>query len=206
MTQLIIFRGVQAIGASIMMANSYIVIADLFPPSERGKFQGYMSGVYAIASVIGPTLGGFLTDSLSWHWIFFINIPLGLFILAVFIKFFPDFRPNTMRSKVDYPGLTVPILTVSSAMLALETGGSTFPWGSPQIIGLFIFAAVMLGLFIYIESRAKEPIIPLSLFKNRIVTISLMIGSSSIGFFAAITFIPLFLQGVKGASATTVVI
>jgi EmrB/QacA subfamily drug resistance transporter len=203
MNQIIIFRGVQGIGGGIMMANAFTVIGDLFPPAERGKYQGYISMVFGLSSVIGPTIGGFLTDSISWHWVFFVNIPLGLIIIAIFIKFFPNIHPDNLKHKVDYPGLVVLILTVVPLMLALSWGGVEYAWGSAQIIGTFCFSALMLILFIIIESRADEPIIPLSLFKNSIVTVSnIVVFLTGIGMFGGIILIPLFFQGILGSSAT----
>ncbi|MFH1002757.1 MAG: MDR family MFS transporter [Chloroflexota bacterium] len=204
MNQVILFRGVQGIGAGVMMANAFTVIGDIFPPAERGKYQGFMSGVFGLSSVIGPTLGGYLTDSLSWHWVFFVNIPLGLLIILLFIFFFPNFRPDNLKHHIDYPGLTLLILTVVPMLLALSWGGIEYAWGSPQIAGMFVFSAVMLVLFIFAESRSREPILPLSLFKNRIVAVSeLVIFFTAVGMFGGIIFIPLFFQGVLGATATT---
>jgi len=204
MTQLIFFRGFQGIGAGVMMANAFTVIADLFAPAERGKYQGYMSGIFGLSSVIGPSLGGFLTDSISWHWVFWINIPLGVVIIALFVRFFPDIRPDNLRHGIDYPGVLTLILCVVPALLALTWGGTKYPWGSAQIIGMFIFAAVMAILFVYLESQAREPIIPLELFKNNIVSVSIIASFlTAIGMFGAIIFIPLFFQGILGASATT---
>jgi EmrB/QacA subfamily drug resistance transporter len=203
MNQIIIFRGVQGIGAGIMMANAFTVIGDLFSPVERGKYQGYMAGVFGLSSVIGPTIGGYLTDSLSWHWVFFVNIPLGLVVIFLFFRFFPHLRPDNLNHSIDFPGLTGLVLTVVPLMLALTWGGTEYAWGSPQIIGMFAFAAIALAAFLRIESRAKEPIIPLSLFKNRIVAVSqLVIFLTGIGMFGGIIFIPLFFQGILGASAT----
>ncbi len=203
MTQIIVFRGVQGIGAGVMMANAFTVIGDLFPPAERGKYQGLISGVFGLASIVGPTLGGYITDSLSWHWVFFINIPLGLLIIILFVFFFPNFRPDNLKHSIDYPGLVLLTLTVVPALLALTWGGVEYAWGSPQIVGMFIFSTVMLALFIFIENRSREPIIPLSLFRNRIVAVSeLAIFFTAFGMFGGIIFVPLFFQGVLGATAT----
>jgi EmrB/QacA subfamily drug resistance transporter len=203
MTQLIVFRGAQGIGGGVLMTSAFTVIADLFPPDKRGKYQGLLTAVFSFASVIGPTTGGFLTDSVSWHWVFFINIPLGLIVVAIFVKFFPNIRLDNLKHTIDYGGLCSLILFVVPAMLALSWGGVQYSWGSAQIIGLFVFAAVMLGLFLFLEIRAREPILPLSLFKNRIVAISNLVSFlTGLGMFGSITFIPLFLQGVLGASAT----
>lgn len=204
MMQIIIFRGFQGIGAGIMMANAFTVIGDLFPPSERGKYQGFISGVFGISSIIGPMLGGYITDSLSWHWVFFINIPLGVIIIVLFIFFFPHIRPDHLKHRIDFAGVVALILAVVPAMLALSWGGVDYPWVSAPIIGMLIFSAVMGIIFIVIEKRAEEPIIPLWLFKNRIVSLSLLIiFMTGIGMFGTIIFIPLFFQGVLGVSATT---
>ena len=204
MNQIIIFRGVQGIGAGIMMSNAYTVIGDLFPPAERGKYQGYIGGIFGLSAIIGPTLGGYITDTLSWHWIFFVNVPLGIAIILLFIFFFPNFRPDKLKHSIDYPGVVLLILTVVPAMLALSWGGVEYGWSSLQIAGMFIFSAVMLAFFIFVESRSKEPIIPLSLFRNRIVAFSeLVIFFTAFGMFGGIIFIPLFFQGVLGVTATT---
>jgi len=204
MNQIIIFRGIQGIGAGIMMANAFTVIGDLFPPAVRGRYQGFISAVWGISSIIGPTLGGYITDSLSWHWVFFVNVPLGIAIVALFIFFFPNFRPDNLKHDIDYAGVVLLILGVVPMMLALSWGGVEYPWSSTQIIGMFIFATVALAIFIWVETRVKEPIVPLSIFKNRIVYISsLMIFFTGAGMFGAIIFIPLFFQGVLGATATS---
>lgn len=203
MTQIIVFRGVQGIGAGIMMANAFTVIGDLFPPAERGKYQGFMSGVFGLSSIIGPTLGGFITDTLSWHWVFFVNIPLGIPIIFLFAFFFPNFRPDNLKHSVDYPGLVTLIFVVVPAMLALSWGGVDYPWVSIPIIGMLALSAVMVFFFVIIENRSKEPIIPLWLFRNRIVAISELITFfTAFGMFGGIVFIPLFFQGVLGVTAT----
>lgn len=203
MTQIIIFRGLQGMGAGIMMANAFIIIGDLFPPAERGKYQGLMTGVFGLSSIIGPTLGGFITDNLSWHWVFFVNIPLGILIIGLFIFFFPNFRPSNMKPRIDYPGIVTLILAIVPAMLALSWGGVEYPWVSLPIITMFAFSAAMTILFVIIEGRSEEPIIPLWIFKNRIVGISsIVIFITGIGMFGGIIFVPLFFQGVLGLSAT----
>ena len=203
MTALIVWRGIQGIGGGMMMANSFTVIGDLFPPAERGKFMGYMSGTFATSSIIGPVLGGYITDAISWHWVFFVNIPISILIILLFAFYFPDIKPDTSKHRIDYPGVTTLILTVVPIMLALSWGGAQYPWDSLVIIGLFAFSAVMLLLFIFIESRVAEPIIPLGLFKNQIVAVSIIVAFlSSFVMFANATFIPLFFQGVLGVTAT----
>jgi EmrB/QacA subfamily drug resistance transporter len=202
--QMIFFRGFQGIGAGVMMANAFTVIGDLFPPAVRGKYQGLMSSVFGLSSIIGPTLGGFITDTLSWHWIFFINVPLGLAVIILFVFFFPNFRPDNLKHSIDYPGVALLILFVVPMLLALSWGGVEFPWNSLQIIGMFIFVVIAFVFFILIERRSREPIVPLALFKNRIVAISQVMNFvTAFGMFGSTIFIPLFFQGVLGATATT---
>ncbi len=203
MIQLILFRGFQGIGGGIMMANAFTVIADLFPPAERGKYQGFTTGVFGLSSIVGPTLGGFITDRFTWHWVFFVNIPLAVLIIVLFIIFFPHFKPNRLKHRIDWAGVTTLILSVVPIMLALSWGGDEYPWNSAPIIGIFIFGFIMLGAFLVVEKQAAEPIIPLGLFSNRIVTTSLIVTFlTGMGMFGGIIFIPLFFQGVLGLSAT----
>ncbi|MDD5702574.1 MAG: MDR family MFS transporter [Dehalococcoidales bacterium] len=203
MTQIIIFRAIQGLGAGVMMANALTVVADLFPPVERGKYSGFLSGVIGISSVIGPTLGGVITDLLSWPWVFFMNVPLGMITLFVMLRFFPNYIPDSYKRKVDYAGVAALTLSVVPLMLALSWGGLAFPWTSAPIIGTLVFSAVMLVLFIFIEKRTEDPILPFSLFKNEIVTASIIISFiAGAGTFSVITFVPLFFQGVMGATAT----
>jgi EmrB/QacA subfamily drug resistance transporter len=203
MMQLIIFRGLQGLGFGIIMALGFIVIADLFPPEERGKYGGLMAGVMAISTIIGPSVGGYLTDYLSWRWCFFITIPIGAVALILFIFFFPQFRTSHTKRKVDYYGTLAMILAITSLMLALSWGGVDYDWNSPTILGLFGFLVAMFVLLIVIESRVEEPIIPLELFKNRVVVVSsiasLLMGAT---FYPVVTFVPLYFQGVLGASAS----
>ena len=203
MTALIIWRGIQGIGGGMMLANSFTVIGDLFPPSERGKFMGYLSAIFATSSIIGPVLGGYITDAISWHWVFFVNIPIGILIILLFALYFPDIKPDASKHRIDYAGVIILILTVVPIMLALSWGGALYPWGSLVIIGLFVLSVVMLLSFIFIENRVDEPIIPLGLFKNQIVAISIIVAFlSSFVMFANTTFIPLFFQGLLGVTAT----
>jgi EmrB/QacA subfamily drug resistance transporter len=203
MAQLIISRGLQGIGGGIMMANTFTAVGDLFPPGERGKYVGFISAVFGISSIVGPILGGFVTDALSWHWVFFLNLPLGIVALILFIKFFPNIRPDDDKHIVDYGGIVTMILAILPAMLALSWGGVQFPWQSIQILGLFGIAAVSVAAFILIERRCPEPIVPLTLFNNKIVTVSWIVALL-IGFamFGSIIFVPLFFQGVMGMTAT----
>ncbi len=201
--QLILFRGLQGIGGGIMIANAFIVVGDLFPPSERGKYQGLVAAVFGLSSVIGPILGGFITDNYGWHWVFFVNIPFGLLTIALFMFFFPNLRPDTLKHKIDFAGIAALILAVLPCMLALSWAGVTYPWLSAQIIGMFVFSALMIVVLIAIETRAEEPIMPLWLFKNPVVAISMIIlFIIGFGMIGGIIFIPLFFQNVLGTSAT----
>jgi EmrB/QacA subfamily drug resistance transporter len=203
MTQLIFFRGLQGVGFGIMSALSFIIIADLFPPEERGKYGGLMATVFGVSTLIGPTLGGYLTDYLSWRWCFFVTIPIGVIIILLFIFFFPQFRTSHVRHKVDYIGAMVMILAITPLVLALTWGGVEYAWLSPAILGLFGFSVVMFVVFVSIERRAEEPIIPLGLFKSRVVVVSSIVAFfMGAAFFPAVTFVPLYFQGVLGTSAT----
>ena len=203
LAELIIFRGIQGLGAGAMMANAFIVISDIFPPAERGKYQGLISGVFGVSAILGPALGGIITDTFSWHWIFFINVPLGILIAILFVFFFPDIRPDTGLNKIDYPGMVTLSLGVIALLLALSWAGGQYAWLSFPIIALLLFSLVMLLAFLYVESRSANPLIPFTLFRNRIVPIAeISVFLTAVGMFAAITFIPLFFQGVLGATAT----
>ena len=203
MLQLIIFRGLQGVGAGMIIANSFAIIGDLFPPSERGKYIGLFSGVFGIASIIGPTLGGFITDNLSWRWVFYVNIPVGIVALTVLWFGFPWVRARDVQRSIDYWGVAGLILAVVPLLLAFVRGGDLYPWASPQILGLLAAAAGGIILFIWAERRAVEPIMPLSMFQNRVFAVATLVTFLvGIVMFGAITFMPLFVQGALGASAT----
>jgi len=203
MTELIIYRAFQGIGFGVMSALGFIVIADIFPPEERGKYGGLMAGVFGLSTIIGPTLGGYLTDALSWRWVFFAPIPIGLIIIIIFIFLFPQIKAGEARYRVDYAGVVAMTLFIGPLILALTWGGVNYAWSSLTIIGLLAFSVIMLIAFLFIESRAGEPIIPLTLFKNRVVAVcSIVAFSMGAAFFPVVTFIPLYFQGVLGATAT----
>ncbi|MCX6000176.1 MAG: MDR family MFS transporter, partial [Chloroflexi bacterium] len=203
MTQLIICRGFQGIGGGVMTANAVIVIGDLFPPSERGKYQGLTMGVFGLASIVGPILGGVITDRLSWHWIFFINLPLGIPVVLAFIRFFPNMVFDRVKHHLDYLGMAALVICVASLVLGLSWAGAEYAWVSPQVIGVLTLAAVTALAFIVIELRAPEPTLPLAMFRNQVVsssvTASVCFGMGMVG---ALMFIPLFFQGVLGRTAT----
>lgn len=202
MTQLILFRGLQGIGAGVMMANAFIVIGDLFPPSERGKYVGLTMAVFGLSSIIGPLIGGFITDHISWHWIFYVNLPLGIPVIIAFIRYFPDVQPVRLGHQIDYPGIAALVLSVVSLVLGLSWGG-IYDWGSPHVIGSLAASAVMLVVFLAVESRAREPIMPLHIFRDRVVAVSVTARFGiGMGMFGVIIFIPLFFQFILGQSAT----
>jgi len=204
MAQLIVSRALKGLGAGVMMATGFSVVGDLFPPAVRGKYMGIGGAVFGVSSIIGPTLGGFITDTLSWHWVFYFNIPLCVLIFFLFLLFFPDIRPARRGHRIDFPGILALVLTVVPAMLALTWGGIDYPWRSIQVQGLFVFSGLMLVCFVVNEHFSSEPIVPLRMFRGRIVVISLAVTLlTGFGMYGTVLFIPLYFQGVLGVTATT---
>lgn len=206
MNQLILSRALQGVGGGVTMAISFVSIADLFPPEDRGKFQGLMAGVFGLSSILGPTLGGFIADNLSWNWVFLVNVPISVPIIGLFIRFFPDTRrPGSEDDRqLDYLGMATLVLGVVPLLLGLSWGGVQYEWVSVQVIGALGFGLAMSIVFVIVESKTAAPIMPLDIYKNRMVTVSLIaIFLTGFGMFGAIIFIPLFFQGVLGASATS---
>jgi EmrB/QacA subfamily drug resistance transporter len=203
MMQLVIFRGLQGLGFGFVMPLSLIVVGDLFPPAERGKYQGLMAGVMGVSSILGPVIGGYLTDSLSWRWCFFIFIPLGLLVIFLFFFFFPQLQADRLKHRIDYSGVTTIVLAVVPLILALNWGGTDYEWVSPTIIGMLSSSVLMFTLFCFNESRAEEPIVSLGLFRNRVVAVSSAVSFlHGLSFFAVVAYLPLYFQGVMGVSAT----
>lgn len=204
MNQLILFRGLQGIGAGIITALTFTVVGDIFPPAERGKYQGLFSAVWGLASVFGPTLGGWITDTLSWRWVFYVNLPVGIVASLVVYFSFPNIRPPRIERKVDYLGVISLIACIVPLLLALTWAGDPhFGWKSTRVVALMCVAAVMLVVFLVVESKADEPILPLKLFRKPIFAVSMVVlFMTGMGMFAAVLFIPLFMQGVSGVSAT----
>ena len=202
MTQLIIFRGIQGLGAGALFPISLAVIGDLFTPAERGKYQGLFGAVFGVSSIVGPLLGGFLTEQVSWHWIFFINLPIGLIALAVIWRLLPTIRRPDASRNLDYAGAAVFTVAVGSLLVGL-TNKQFHDWGTFEVGGLVAIGAVLGLVFVFIESRAKEPIVPLDLWRNRTYAASIVATFLiSFGFFGAAIFLPQWFQFVQGATPT----
>ncbi len=203
MEQLIIFRAIQGLGAGAVLPIVLTIIGDIFSLEERATVQGLFSGVWGLSSIIGPFLGGLIVDHFPWRWVFFINIPFGLISMLLLIV---TFKENIERKKhhLDYLGTATLTGSIVALLFALLQGGTTWAWTSFQSIGLFVAAILLFVLFIRTEQRAAEPILPLSLFKNRIIAIS-SIGGVVLGvlMFGITSYVPLFVQGVKGGTATS---
>jgi EmrB/QacA subfamily drug resistance transporter len=202
MWQLILFRGVQGLGAGALFPISLAVIGDLFTPAERGKYQGLFGAVFGVAFLVGPFLGGLLTDNLSWHWIFFVNVPIGLFSLYLIGRLLPTVHPMGARFTLDIPGLVTFIGAVVPVLVAL-TLAENGNWGDPAVIAGFVVGFLFLLAFIVAEAKAEDPMIPLDLFRNRTFTVSVIATFLFVfGFSTLIIFLPLWFQVVQGASTT----
>ena len=203
MNALIISRGVQGLGGGMIFALSFVTIGDLFPPSERAKYQGIIAAMFGISSVLGPTLGGFITDQFSWEWIFLVNIPLGIPVIFLFIRLFPNTKRDGPKRKIDVGGAVLIVATIVPALLGLSWGGNQYEWSDPLVMGSLALGGIMLVVFAIYETRVSEPILPLAVFKNRIVGIALFVTLlTGFAMFGAIFFVPLLFQGVLGASPT----
>jgi EmrB/QacA subfamily drug resistance transporter len=201
--ELIAFRALQGAGAGGLMVGAQAIIGDIVPPRERGRYMGLIGAVFAVASVAGPLLGGFFVDSLSWRWVFYVNMPIGAIALTVVALKLQLPRRRT-EHRVDYLGAALLTAGVSSIILLTTWGGNEYAWGSPTILGLGALGLMLLGAFVWQERRAQEPIIALSLFSSRVFTVaSALAFLVGLGMFGTIIFIPLYLQLVYGASATS---
>ncbi|MEC0205988.1 MDR family MFS transporter [Paenibacillus lautus] len=200
--QFIIYRGIQGIGAGIIQSTAFMSVGDLFPPRERGKWMGLMTAVFGFSSVLGPTLGGYLVDNIEWRWLFWIFLPLGVVAFIMIWTLFPKVERKPGLS-IDYLGSLFLTTSIVPLLLAFSWAGTEYPWGSPEIIGLIAASIVSALIFILVEMKAKEPVLPLSLFKNSVVTVSNLIGFfMNFGLMGAMIYISFYVQGVLGISPT----
>jgi EmrB/QacA subfamily drug resistance transporter len=201
MWQFILFRGIQGLGAGALFPVALAIIGDIFAPSERGKYQGFFGAVFGLSSVIGPAIGGIITDTIGWHWIFFVNLPLGAVVLAVIWRTLPLHTEDIADRSLDYAGAAL-LTGALVPILVGFTNKQTGDWTDPQVGGLIILGFIVLAAFIFVESRAHEPLVPLKLFRIPAFTGSVTaMFLAAMGFFAAVVFLPRWFQVVNGSSA-----
>ncbi|WP_042353831.1 MDR family MFS transporter [Bacillus rubiinfantis] len=199
--QLSIFRAIQGIGGGALMPIAFTIVFDIFPPEKRGKMTGLLGAVFGTSSVLGPLLGAYITDYISWHWIFYVNIPLGLISMVLILRFYHESMGHA-KQKIDWLGAVTLIISVVSLMFALELGGKEYAWDSIQIITLFGSFLLFIMVFFFAEVRAEEPILPLWLFKRRLFATSQILAFLYGGTFIILTvFIPIYVQAVYGGTA-----
>jgi EmrB/QacA subfamily drug resistance transporter len=202
MAQFVLYRGLQGLGAGALFPLALAVIGDLFEPAERGKYQGFVGVVFGLSSLIGPALGGIITDTVGWHWVFLVNLPIGAVVFAVIWRALPSIRPAGAAPRIDYLGASALVAALVPILIGLtnkQSGG----WSDPAVGGLIAVGLVLTALFVWIEARASEPIVPLELFRIRSFTVSVIaMFLVSMAFFAPIVFLPRWFQVVGGASAT----
>jgi EmrB/QacA subfamily drug resistance transporter len=202
MTMLIAFRGLQGLGGGALTVTATALIGDVIPLRVRGAYQGALGAVYGVTTVIGPLLGGIFTDDLSWRWVFYVNVPIAIVVIALAARTIPQLRSGR-KPVIDYLGCLFVALGATGLTLATSWGGTQYAWGSAMIIGLFAGSVAALVIFVLVELRAAEPILPMRLFRSRVFTVccalSFVVGFAMIG---SITFLPTFLQYVNGVSAT----
>jgi EmrB/QacA subfamily drug resistance transporter len=202
MVGLIVFRMVQGLGAGSLMTIGMTIVGDLFGLERRAKMQGYFSGVWGVASIVGPLLGGLLTDHVSWRWVFYINLPFGGVAMALIGGALRE-EGRGRRPAIDYAGVLLFASGVSALLLGVVEAGRVGDWGGLDVVGPLLFAGAALAVFVGVERRVAEPIVPLRLFSSRIVVAAVVTGFlAGMAMFGAISFVPLFMQAVVGASAT----
>ena len=202
MWQLILFRGLQGLGAGALFPISFAVVGDIFAPSERGKYLGFFGAVFGLSSLIGPFIGGVITDNWSWHWIFYVNIPLGLIVLFIIWRTLPGVHERDADRHIDYLGASLMVAALVPILIGF-TNKQFGEWTDPDVGGLIALGLILVGVFVWVESQAKEPILPLSLFRIRGFTASVTaMFLAAMGFFTAVVFLPRWFQVVHGSSAT----
>jgi EmrB/QacA subfamily drug resistance transporter len=202
MTQLVLFRGLQGVFAGVLMASTFAVLADVFPPEQRAKMSGLFGAVFGISSVIGPTLGGFLTDGPGWRWVFYVNIPLGVAAMVLVSGWLPRVRSSARLRDIDFAGTALLFAGLTPLLIAL-TMTRDHVWVSPQVLGLLVVAGVMLVAFYLVERRVEHPVVPFHLFRLNVFAVPSAVSFfSGMGMFGAVVFVPLLYQGVLGTSAT----
>jgi EmrB/QacA subfamily drug resistance transporter len=202
MWQFLAFRGLQGLGAGALFPVALAIIGDIFAPSERGKYQGLFGAVFGVSSLIGPAIGGIITDTIGWHWIFFVNLPLGAVVFFIIWQTLPVHRERDADRHIDYLGATLLVAALVPILIGF-TNKQLGEWTDPEVGGLIAIGLAIAAIFVWVESRAHEPIVPLSLFRIRAFTASVSaMFLAAMGFFAAVVFLPRWFQVVAGASAT----
>ena len=203
LNELVAYRALQGIGGGVVMIGSLVGMAQLFPPQRRARYQALVAAVYALASVLGPALGGFITDGVGWSWVFLMNVPLGAIVLAVVVRTLPNLPAGTDVSRPDYAGMVLLVLAVTPLMLALSSGGVLFDWLSWQIVACVAFGAVMTAVLITVETRTEGPILTVDIYRSRGVPAALAASVlTGFGFYAALLFVPLLLFSASRMSAS----
>ena len=202
MWQLVGSRALQGLGAGALFPIALAVIGDMFAPAERGKYQGLVGAVFGLSSLIGPAIGGLITDTVGWQWVFFVNLPVGAVVFTVIWRTLPAVRPSALAPRIDYLGATVLVAALVPILIGL-TNKQRGDWTDPAVGGLIAAGLAITALFVWIESRAIDPIVPLALFRNRSFTLSVVaMFMASMAFFVPVVFLPRWFQVVGGASAT----
>ncbi|MCK9151588.1 MFS transporter [Methanobacterium alcaliphilum] len=203
MFELIIFRGLQGIGGGILISLPFIVVGEIFSPRQRAKYMGILASVFALADVLGPIMGGVITDNLGWRWVFFVNVPVGIAAISMIFYSLPNFRLPDVKKTLDYSGIITFTFALTSLFLIITFLSDLNTYPLIELVGIIVFSATMFVLFILTEKKAVEPILPLNLFKNSIFTISAIESFlASALMFSGVIYVPLFAQGVLGMSAT----
>jgi EmrB/QacA subfamily drug resistance transporter len=202
MVELVLFRGLQGVFAGVLFASTFAVLADVFPPAQRARMSGLFGAVFGLSSVVGPTLGGFLTDGPGWRWVFYVNVPLGIAAVALVAAQLPFVRSAARLRDIDWVGTGLLFAGLTPLLIALSMTRD-HAWVSPQVLGLLVFAGIALVAFYFIERRVEHPVVPFQLFRLNVFAVPAVISFfSGVGMFGAVIFVPLLYQGVLGTSAT----